>query len=216
MKKIFPLLLLLLFVPMGANADCNVLTTTGTTADVSAFGHNQEQKLAVPITSCGDGFVSSLSFEARANGTPAQPVLVKFYTTTGSEPDTVFATSDGVVVGGSGPYVATFSTPVELANGVDYWVVFDTNSYSGANFYLNAGDTTGGATLSLFNGTTWQSDYPGSLPNLTFDIEDAPPPLPDLGGATSTVDQMQGNLGTAFYIFFIAMFGIIWLLTKRT
>lgn len=47
-------------------------------------------------------------------------------------------------------------------------------------------------------------------------ITDVPPtpPIPT-GGATSTVSQTQENLSTAFYLFLLSMFGMIWLLRKH-
>jgi len=42
-----------------------------------------------------------------------------------------------------------------------------------------------------------------------------PPPTPEIGGATSTIDQTQQNLSTAFYLFFIVFFGVVWLLRKH-
>jgi len=37
-----------------------------------------------------------------------------------------------------------------------------------------------------------------------------------LGGATSTLDQAQKNLSTAFFLYFISFFGMIWLLRRRS
>jgi len=41
------------------------------------------------------------------------------------------------------------------------------------------------------------------------------PPAPTSSAATSTLDQSERNLSTAFFIFFIGMFGTIWLLRRK-
>jgi len=205
---------IVVFLPFMTYAACTVTTTTGTTADVSAFGHSSEQLNAVLVTPACSGFVSSLTFRARAVGSPAQPVTVAFYSTTGSDPDAQLYESSAVAVGAVGDYQVDFLTPASLTASADYWVVFKTTSFNGSNFYSLSGDVSGGVNRA-WTGSAWSNDYPDALPNLTFDVVDTPPPAPDLGGATSTVEQMQSNLGSAFYIFFIAFFGMVWLLSKN-
>jgi len=40
-------------------------------------------------------------------------------------------------------------------------------------------------------------------------------PDDNIGGATSTVEQTQANLSTAFFVFFLSLFGTIWILRKH-
>jgi len=60
----------------------------------------------------------------------------------------------------------------------------------------------------------WLQDS-GSPPSPDFEDVTPPPPPVELGGATSSVDQSQQNLSTAFALFLAAMFGMIWLLRKH-
>jgi len=57
------------------------------------------------------------------------------------------------------------------------------------------------------------SDQPIDMQNA--DTPPGPPAPVPLGGATSTIEQTQQNLGTAFAIFFACFFGMIWLLRKH-
>jgi len=50
----------------------------------------------------------------------------------------------------------------------------------------------------------------------TFFQGNAPPPPPvPLGGATSTLEQTQDNLYHSWILYYIAMFGMIWLMRKH-
>jgi len=215
-KSLF--LLLILLMPIGVSADCTGLSQTGSTSNVADWGHTDEEALAVPFTAACTGSVTTVTISARMAAGSGAASNLSVYTTTGSEPDTSLGTSDSFNVDDNvdDDYVVTFSTPVDVTMGEDYWIVFDNSGsvYSGANYYQNAGDTSGGAVLSR-NGSSWTAAFGDNNPNVRFDIsEGGSSSSGPLGGATSTVDQAQQNLGTGFFIFFFAFFGMVWLLAR--
>jgi hypothetical protein len=89
------------------------------------------------------------------------------------------------------------------------WTVYGSYSAGCATLTWSA---DGEYTVDLYNDSGFSSLYAtgqfcqGSC---------APPPPVPLGGATSTLDQAERNLSTGFFLFFVSMFGMIWLLRPR-
>lgn len=130
------------------------------------------------------------------------------------------------------------TTGINLSNGVTYYVTFDTSGESGTGRMRIEGETNDGAFTNFTGSVVDAVLAPAALPNSVFSnlriennssftgdifnicVADAPgecnvvPPIPT-GGATSTPDQTQQNLSTAFLLFFVSMFGTIWLIRKH-
>jgi len=85
---------------------------------------------------------------------------------------------------------------------------------SGAQqWYYNFGVTVTSAGIASLAPVNWTNNF--FTPPAPQFTEDTPPGPPDIGGATSTVDQMHDNLYYGFIVFFLSMFGMIWLMRKH-
>jgi len=78
-----------------------------------------------------------------------------------------------------------------------------------SNGVTTAGTNTWTSTVSAGDTAYHLYDF------MLFDQGSSPPTPSSASAATSTLDQSERNLSTAFFIFFIGMFGTIWLLRRK-
>jgi len=149
--------------------------------------------------------------------------------------DTVYSCTNGDGTPDLGNIYAPDGSP--LVSGVDPVTMCDSGQYFDLVNYPDAA-----AWLANFNPAVYGTyhlvqfdaatsvcnsapDYATCIAGMDYDSDFAfdmingltPTSTPStaLGGATSTIEQAQQNLSTAFYIFFIVFFGTVWLLRKH-
>jgi len=87
-----------------------------------------------------------------------------------------------------------------------------------AQAFVNLGEPPTSANIAASSGF-WSLIGVSSPLNFTETTCEGPPPPPimptDYGGATSSVDQSQQNLYNAFLLFYVSLFGMVWLIRKH-
>jgi len=109
------------------------------------------------------------------------------------------------------------------ATDADTWQIGVTGQFGGSNWAAYAPtQCTGGSPPDWsVDGDYVVNFYADSgrvtlIDTATFHQGAGPTPPPyQYGGATSTLEQAQSNLYNAFVLFFLSMFGMIWLIRKH-
>lgn len=135
--------------------------------------------------------------------------------------------------GANACYIETDPNPIDGSSASwisedDQYVMYCVENYVKIDQYLGGGilgdnlyfgDTTSTCNAtSIVAGVSWfagsgASPYPDPITSGCYVPPD--PPDIDIGGATSTIEQTQQNLSTAFFVFFISFLGVVWLLRKH-
>jgi len=198
-----------------AFADCNIpsyVPNADTPSD-----NIQNYDAAGPFTACQDGVIENVDFGSKNAGGLSNGYTMYIYTDNAGEPGTQVGGSDSLQPTNTDCAANTwhFSTPVNVTNGTDYWVVIhsdiDGNNYPDILTSCSDGVGGGGTAYKSTDAITWNNNGPAEY--ATFDILDEPtPPTPDISTeATSTVDQTEQNLWFAYWTFFGTMIFVIWL-----
>jgi len=212
--------------PSVSFADSTVQTTLDET-ELSGFGLNggNPNLLAQSFTATETGTVEVIDvWLASVNGSATDAARISIQGDNAGEPDgaeLAFGTVDYTLLpsGPPGDLVSiSLDVPVAITNGETYWVIFGrTGAYAGyPNGYENFGEspndyglgaqsTDDGATWSSWNATAYVTIYQLSAAGTT-----TPSDIPQL-----QINQAQSNLTAAFMVFFLSMFGTIWLLRRR-
>lgn len=90
----------------------------------------------------------------------------------------------------------------------------DTYPQAGSQIYYKTLGGSVACTSALAAGGTY-IDGGGGAPVPTVAETTCIAPPVDVGGATSTVEQSQQNLSTAFVLLFVSFFGTVWLFRKQ-
>jgi len=217
------LIILLFFVPVVSFAEQINLGTQGTDANQLGFGRSAEyERIAQPFTpSVSAADIAPAFYLVRAAAITDNIVM----TIRDARDGTVLATQTYAGasvnnVGGSecnsAATLAKFATStIALTGGVQYWVQLDRSGGQDAypNVYFECGNN-GASTAQVYNGTTWGTTserFSGTI----YLTAAAPAPSTSDGSATSTIEQAQQNLSTAFYLYFLGFLGMIWVLRRR-
>lgn len=204
-------------VPTAAFADC---AQTNFNSGYSTGAENLTVYGATQFTATCSGTISSVDLGVKINGVPPNVKLELWGDNGSSAPSTLIQAGDDTVVTGFGGtcgiHAFTFSTAPSVVSGTKYWLVAHQDSSSGyPNNMVWCYD--GSNTSGLFRLSTDGSSWGSPDPQMYFDfniIAGGGGGIP-IGGATSTLEQAESNLSTAFGLFFVSMFGMIWLLRKR-
>jgi len=116
---------------------------------------------------------------------------------------------------GCGAQTTFAAITTTLTGGTQYWVVI-TSSDTGSSGYLETCiRNTDPQDVAHKSGGTWTASgggyyrFIGSLVLSSTGGGGTP-----LGGATSTPEQSQANLSTAFFLFLLSFFGMLWIIRK--
>jgi len=85
-----------------------------------------------------------------------------------------------------------------------------------SSFVGNPATDVNGVNIQLWYTTGGSYCWTETGSSVFFVGEPPVPPEPEMGGATSTVAQVQTNLYYGFVIFFVSFFGMVYLLRKRS
>lgn len=224
-KKIVAFSVLVFFiVPVSVFADSTITTTASMTPYVTFVYDNSQVNSAQSFTTTQAGTIAGVTFTVKANGSPSGTLTAAIHEDNAGEP-AVAALASGTmavsgITGSCADYTVTFSAPADVLNATSYWIVLSSSQAVSLTNNLNQCGATsnvyaGGVSAYSDNSWNWTNDTTSDA-RLVIDITDSgPSPAVDLGGATSTIEQAQGNLSTAFYLYFIAFFGTVWLLRRR-
>jgi len=194
----------------------------GSEAVALQSGGNTITKAAQPFTVSSNCVVGNIEAVIKSNGTPTGDIWYSIYSSDGGVPDAMLTYTDNLAYDGTFTVRAGAAQAYyELVPSTQYWLVVESDQIpSSANFWevqIGTPPSSYGQDYYLFN-TTWTVETGYSFTSWEVNDDDPPtPPEPpmDLGGATSTPDQAQENLSTAFLLYFVAMFGMIWILRKH-
>jgi len=208
--------------------------STGLSNDAVTYpdGSNPNgDQYAMPFTVSSSCVPTALIINAGLRGSPGYTFLGQIESDAAGVPSgstllTATISTAGSGLSGVGPtsISSAFSGSYTLVPSTDYWIVFTSvNGSDGSNNYRIWGDSSASGGVYMPN-STWV--YPigsGNAPNLGYEIDGTAGGGGGGGGgggasstdATSTADQAQQNLSTAFFLYFIAMFGMIWLIRKH-
>lgn len=207
--------------PSVSFADCTASTTVATPAAANwGYQTTNQHWFGQSFSAACSGTLSSILLYAGHVGTVSDHTYITLEAdSAGSPSGTPLATSanldpSATVAGASGPWAAstyTFSSPPSLSSGATYWIVTHRTGSDDTSAYYAAAGESGGTGAKTYASGTWSAAGNSMVYQFTI-----------VGGAsgggadaTSTVDQAQQNLSTAFLLFFVAMFGMIWLLRKH-
>lgn len=201
------------------------VTSTGSQAGDEFIGYlSGNEKVGTPFTLSAACDVESIVMNVNQIGAPDDGLQYCIYNTTGSSPSTsVVCTADAVSIQTSGYQYATgtVASPSTISAG-NYWLVAETyGTPSTTNYYdLGLMNSTPFGGYKTYVASAWLTGAGGYA--ATFYILDDGSTGGGGGGsatttiaATSTIEQSQQNLSTAFYLFMFAFFGMIWLLRKH-
>jgi len=91
----------------------------------------------------------------------------------------------------------------------------DTYPQSGVQYYYKRTPADVACTSANAAGGTYSIGTGASAAPTVTETTCPPRPDPPSPAATSTVEQTQQNLSTAVVVFFVSMFGMIWLIRKH-
>lgn len=206
--------------PSVSFADCTASTTVATPAAANwGYQTTNQHRFGQSFSAACSGTLSSILLYAGHVGTVGDHTYITLEAdNAGSPSGTALATSANVdpaasVVGASGPWSAstyTFSSPPSLSSGVTYWIVTHRTGADDTGAYYAAAGESGGTGGKTYASGSWSAAGNSMVYQFTL-VGDTP----TAADATSTVDQAEQNLSTAFFLFFVSMFGMIWLLRKH-
>jgi len=191
----------------------------GSTTSVNGWGASSAQNslLSATIVLSTDCTVAAISAKMRnhsgGSGMDAQLCIRSANDGGGS----VLGCTDSGSLSPTGSFtevVGTVASPFYLVSGTYYLYLTRTGALSNTDYWDIAGD--GSDTVRAFyvpDGFWSNSPSTGPLGYALY--EDNTPPDPNTGAATSSVDQIQENLGTAFYLFMLSMCIMVWMMRKH-
>jgi len=220
MKRILFILLIVLG-PTAAYADDYCLVHNGGTfADQTSWGLVGPTINGVHFTVPDDCVLSTASFLLAKNGTPADNAVIELYDDSSGVPGSLLATGStvsGASISGTSYANASWATSTfsyTLTAGTNYWLRFTrSGAADNSNYYITP-YRIAAANVKHYNGTVWGS-YEGDTTLTLYGASSTSPTPPDLGGATSTVDQSQQNLANAVYIYLACFALMVWLMRKH-
>lgn len=189
------------------------------TTSVNGWGATTAQNslLSTPIVLSGDCTVAAISAKMRnhsgGSGMDAQLCIRSADDGGGS----VLGCTDSGSLAPTGSFsevIGTVASPFYLTAGTYYLFFTRTGAGSNTDYWDIAGAAATTIRAYYIPDGFW-SNSP-STGQLGYGLyEDNTPPDPNTGAATSSVDQIQENLGTAFFVFLCSMCIMIWMMRKH-
>jgi len=202
-------------------ADCTIdAQGSPGTSVFSSIGYNSSNsQVGQKFVACADGSIASVSvYVSIAGGVPVDNIVVGLQADSSGVPSGTYLDSDSLsglsLSGSSVQHEFSFSAPVDVANGMTYWVVVSrSGSNSTVNYYGVGGDTDDGTAYRIDGGVF---DPPGRDMNISGTIvEGGGGGTEDSGSvATTTVDEIAGASDILFVgvsSFFIGLIGTVWM-----
>jgi hypothetical protein len=216
MKKLFIIGALgILFWAPSAFADvCAIQQPTSVTIHNFGSLNTYDPLLATPFVVSANCLVTAVGVHIQTNSGTIATGLIDIYSDSGGSPSTSLESHTLPSFSTSMAWATTtFNGTTNLLVGTTYWIVLSQTVLSNTLFgRWDLGVATYG-NIKVNNGSAWATaEADGGLFELDGTVAAAAVPL---GEATSTVDQAQKNLSTAFVLFFISFFGMIYLLRRR-
>lgn len=179
-----------------------------------AGGSNTDgNQLAMSFVPSSDCDVSEVKIRMSPVGSPSGGLVGYLYENSGSVPGSLLATGGtfSPLTGTRATSTSAFSS-VSLDSGVTYWLVVKKGGTASAtDYYTWASEASGaGAINTSGSWSVYDNDFVLEV------VGNEPSPTPVVtGGATSSPEQTQDNLSTAFYLYFVSFFLIVWLMRKH-
>jgi len=221
MKKILVILGLLLFVfPSFSYAEVCAINSASRNGTIQWGKSTTYQKLAQPFTVTSACTLTAVGVLVQKDGSPVDAGVVSIYTDSTGSPGTLVETGTNITPAASyAVATSTFGGTHVLAVSTTYWVVNTrTGSLSDTNNYDQGVSNTSPpfGDIKKYDGATWSTEAAGY--NFDFEVDGT---FSGGGGgvdysmATSSIDTAQQNLAWAFLVFFISMFGVVYLLSNK-
>jgi len=217
--------LLATLLPNVSYAYCNVYDQDTTHNSDAAIGNGTLFERAQSFSSSAIGTVGGVKIYLRNNGSPVDDLLVTLQGDNAGVPDnspmdtiTVPASS---LTGSDVQYSLDFSSDHILSPATQYWVVLSRSGAQNAtDYYIFQEDSIGGPQPRAYDitggGAGWLTDTSQQMTLSLGTISCGGGGGGGGGGtstvATSSVDQAEQNLSTAFFLFLFSMFGMLWIM----
>jgi hypothetical protein len=136
-----------------ARSVVSILQTVATGG--SSIGITAGQGRYTPFTAAYDGAIGSATVQTLSGGTGNMKCSI--FASAGGLPTTVLGSATPIVAVATGGNVFTFSTPVPVVQGVQYWLGIDCDTTSGSHLANNT-------TASGLSSTTAYASFPAASP----------------------------------------------------
>lgn len=217
-SSIYVLFLCIWFLPLYVQADC-VVGTGGGTVNNAGFGNISNYWTATQFTPSCSGTISAGVFRSRTSVPNSDNFRIYLESNSGGLPSNTVLAQDLTNVAtdsACNDVNFTFEAPVDVVAGTVYWFVAGIPGGNAVSAPASCRGTAGGTYTTNSTDTTWNGVTLTSF-DMSFSmtvVEDVPE-VP-LGGATSTVEQVQQNLYNGMVLFFISFFGLVWVFRKKS
>lgn len=211
------------FLPISHVFAANCYTQNLSQNGYDHFAYNNQRSLAVAFVLSSSCTLTDVTFAGSVTGTPTSiPVAFIEANSSGVPSDTILGTSDTITITSNAGATAHFSTPISLTAGT-YWFILTSDTTSTSNYWMAGYHTPAGTLhtqISAGQAATW-FDEGTNFSDLIVDDNSggggggAATTTP-IGGATSTIEQVQENTYHGFVLFLAVMAGVIMFFKKRS